>query len=215
MLTLFYSPGACSLASHIALREAGADFTPHRVSLAKGEHKTPEYLAINPHARVPALKVDETVVTENVAIISLIGRWYPASGLIPTDDMAAARAVELLAFFSSSVHVAFAHIFRPERYIGEEAGHEAVRQAGRRLVAGYLDEIERLAAGGTYIEGTFSAADLYPFVMSRWAGRAGFDLNAYPAWKAHTARVLERPAVQAALAEEGLGAPEFLPAAAA
>lgn len=86
MLRLFYSPGACSLVAHIALEEAGADYEPVRVMLAQGEHLKPEYLAINPRARVPALANAHGIVTENIAILNLIADMFEAPGSVPRDD---------------------------------------------------------------------------------------------------------------------------------
>ena len=112
-LKLFYSPGACSIVPHIALEEAGADFEPVRVMLAEGEHLKPEFLAINPHARVPALGTDRGVVTENIAILNLIADLYGAAGAVPRGDpLETARCNELLGWFSSSVHIAFAQVWR-------------------------------------------------------------------------------------------------------
>jgi glutathione S-transferase len=89
-LKLFYSPGACSLVAHIALEEAGAQFEPVRVTLAQGEHLTPDYLAINPHARVPALATDDGVITENIAILNYIADRFSTEGSVPAGDAFAA-----------------------------------------------------------------------------------------------------------------------------
>jgi len=116
-LRLFYSPGACSLVPHIALEEAGADFEPVRVTLAQGEHLKREYLAINPHARVPALAAGGGVVTENIAILNYIADLFGAEGSVPrSDPLKAARCNELLGWFASSVHIAFAQVWRAERF---------------------------------------------------------------------------------------------------
>src|SRR4051794_35919354 len=86
MLKLFYSPGACSIVPHIALEEAGADFEPVKVVLAEGQHLQPDYLAINPHARVPALGTDRGVITENIAVLNFIADQYGAAGSVPRGD---------------------------------------------------------------------------------------------------------------------------------
>src|SRR5438874_9568060 len=104
-LKLYYSPGACSLVPHIALEEAGAAFEPLRVAIADGRHLTSEYLAINPHARLPSLGTERGVITENIAVLNFIADHYGAPGsVLRGDAFAAARCNELLAWFASSVH---------------------------------------------------------------------------------------------------------------
>ena len=116
-LKLYYSPGACSLVPHIALEEAGAAFEPLRIPIADGCHLTPEYLAINPHARLPALGTERGVITENIAVLNFLADRFEAPGSVPRDDAyAAARCNELLGWFSSSVHIAFAQVWRGGRF---------------------------------------------------------------------------------------------------
>ena len=208
-LKLFYSPGACSLVSHIALEEAGADYEAVRVMLAQGEQLKPEYLAINPHARVPALATGEDVVTENVAILNYIADRFGAEGSVPRGDpLAAARCNALLGWFASSVHIAFAQLFRPARFVPDESLHEAVKAGGRAALQPYFDEIEGLAGEG-WLLGEFTAADSYLLTFFRWTRNLGFDVSSYPRWTALAARAIGRPAVQRALADEGLRAEEF------
>jgi glutathione S-transferase len=210
MLTLYYSPGACSLAPHLILEEAGAEFEAVRVTLAEGANRKPEYLAINPHGRVPALAEDGWVLTENPAILAYLGRRFPESGVLPGDLRLAARCEQLLAWSSSTVHVTFAQLWRAGRFVGDPALHEAVQARGREVLPDMFAEIEALCGKGDWLVGDrFTVADTYPFVFRRWARRAGFEVDAWPAWGAHAARVLARPAAQRALAREGLGAEEF------
>lgn len=125
MLELFYSPGACSLVTHIALEEAGEPFQPMRVTLMHGEHLTAEFLEINPRARVPALVTDNGVVTENLAILNLIGDLYGKDGSVPKEPFEAARCNELLGWFSSSVHI-------PSRRCGAASASPTTRSCSRR-----------------------------------------------------------------------------------
>ncbi len=217
MLTLYYAPGACSLAPHILLEEIGAEFQAVRLSLADGEQRKPAYLALNPQARVPTLVEGDFVLTETPAILSYLGHRYAESGLLPLTDLhQLARCEQLLAFFSSSVHVAVAQVWRTARYVDDASAYEAVRAGGRRALAGYFADMETLfAAADWLVGGRFSVADLYPLIIYRWALRLGDDMRRYPAWTAHASRLLERPAVRRALADEGLAAAEFQPPAAA
>ena len=119
MLTLYYAPGACSLASHIVLEESGEKYEAKRVDLAKGEQRTDAYLKIHPLGRVPALMLDNgEPLTENTAILPYLGKRF---GMWPKDGLAEARALSLIGYFASSVHPAHAHISRPERYATDTA----------------------------------------------------------------------------------------------
>ena len=210
MLKLFYSPGACSLVSHIALEEAGADYDAIRLNLAAGDQAKPEYLAINPHARVPALATDDGPITENIAILNFIADRFAKEGSVPRGDaFAAARCNALLGWLASSVHIAFAQIFRPGRFVGDEGLYEAVQQGGRTALKGYFAEIESLCGDGWVAGDAYTAADSYLLTFFRWARRMEFDLNFFLRWAALVARAIERPAVLRALEQEGLQPSEF------
>jgi glutathione S-transferase len=204
-LRLFYSPGACSLVAHIALEESGASFEAVRVPIADGAHHKPEYLAVNPRGLIPALEVDGEVVTENVAILALIARRFPEAKLFPKEDLGFARVLERSGFFATSVHVG---AFRP-LFIARRAG-QPWAQAEEDDLLGYFREIEALLEPGPWLlRERYSAADGYPLTFRRWGWRLGFDMAQYPRWTAHTAAMLERPAVARALDREGLAASEF------
>jgi glutathione S-transferase len=212
MLKLYYSPGACSLVTHIALEEASAEFEPVRVMLAEGEHLRPDFLAINPHARVPALTTNGGTVTENIAILNLIADLYEAPGSVPRDDpFAAARCNELLAWFASTVHVSFAQVWRASRFTRDEKVHDAIIAGGRENLEQHFAEIERLSDEEWLAGGVFTAADSYALTFFRWGRRIGTDMGGFPDWAALCGRVLARPAVEGALDREGLGAEEFRP----
>ena len=133
MLTLFYAPGACSMASHIVLEESGEKYQPKRMDLSKGEQKTAEYLKIHPLGRVPALKLDDgSPLTENTAILPYLGKRF---GLWPTDPVREAQALSAVGFFASSVHPAFAHVARPSAIPRTSRPSPASRRWGRSLSA--------------------------------------------------------------------------------
>jgi glutathione S-transferase len=210
MLKLYYSPGACSLVPHIAFEEAGAEFEPARVVLAEGENLSPEFLAVNRHARVPALGTDRGVISENIAVLNYIADLYRAEGSVPRDDPgAAARCNELLGWFSSSVHIAFAQVWRGSRFTDDQSLWPAIEAGGRVMLRRQFAEIDGLCAEGWLVPGRFTAADSYALTFLRWARRIGYDVAQYPRWVALAERVLERPAVQRALGREGLKAEEF------
>jgi glutathione S-transferase len=212
MLKLYYSPGACSLVPHVALAEAGAEFEAVRVVLADGEHRKLEFLAINPHARVPVLGTERGVITENVAILNFIADEFRAAGSVPRGDAyAAARCNELLAWFASSVHIAFAQIWRGERFTQDESLRPAIEAGGRKALEQQFAEIDSLCGTDWLVRGQYSAADNYALTFFRWGKRIGFDMAGYAAWAALVERVLARPAVQRALDREDLASDAFLP----
>ena len=125
MLTLYYAPGACSMAAHIVLEESGEKYQPQKVDLAGGEQRTEAYLKIHPLGRVPALRLDNgEPLAENTAILPYLGKRF---GLWPSEPMAEAKALSLIGFFAASVHPAHAHIGRPERGIVEHPGDACAR----------------------------------------------------------------------------------------
>lgn len=211
MLNLYYSPGACSLATHIALRETGEMFDAHSLDFAKQEQRSPEYLKVNPHGRVPALATDEGVVTEGPAILSYIAERYPETKLNPGDAYHRAHVRQLVAFFSGTVHPTFAHIFRPERYVGEGGPVDAAKATAMATLPGYFAEIDALFAKNDWAAGAdYTIADCYPFVFYRWARRVGFDMRAYEAWTKYIWRMLDRPAVAKAVEAEGLARADWI-----
>lgn len=203
MLTLYFSPGACSTAAHIVLNEAQAPFEAKVVSLRKGQHKEPAYLAINARGKVPALAVDGAVITENVAILPFIADRFPEAGLLPGDSLQRAVAMSWIGWLTSSVHPAFSPLFGPQRFIdGEE--HQAALVARARAIADErLSEIDRMLAGKDYALGAFSVVDAYLFPFFHWANAyLGFDMSRYPNYVAHHERMKARPAVKRTLEAE-------------
>src|SRR5438874_10295122 len=128
MLTLYYAPGACSMASHIAIEETGAPYKTKLVNLARGEQTKPEYQnSVNPRGKVPALRTDDGVLTENVAILTYLARTFPDAKLLPTDPIGLARCLSHMAYLSNALHPTFARIVRPERIAPDPAAQEAVK----------------------------------------------------------------------------------------
>lgn len=204
---LYYSPGACSLAPHIILQEIGLPFEL-RLADARGKRllENADYVAVNPRGRIPALHIDGFLLTENVAIVSYLALQHPHAGLLPQAPQARARCLEMLAWLSSTVHVAFAGIWRPERFVTGTDHAAALEAHGRAAVTRYFAEIESAYAARGFAAGPeYSAADAFPFVLFRWGKRIGLDMHQqYPAWSAVVARLWERPAVQRAIAAEEL-----------
>jgi len=112
-IKLYYAPGACSFASHIAIEEVGVAYEAERLDLAAGDQRKPEYLKLNPRGRVPTCVVDGHVITENVGIISYFAGGYPQAGIWPKDTWHQALAISTMAWLSNSVHATYGHLVRP------------------------------------------------------------------------------------------------------
>jgi len=200
---LYYMPGACSLASHIALREIEADFEIDKVdSSTKTTESGESFSAINLKGRVPALRLDDgTVVTEGAAVLQFIADQAPAKKLAPEyGSLARTQLQEHLNFIASELHKAFSPLFSAKPPTGE------ARKDAEDLIGQKFDVIETILSDGRqYLLGdTFGVADSYLFVVAGWATPTGVGLGDRPYLRAFMDRVAARPTVQAAMQAEGL-----------
>ncbi|MBU1376580.1 MAG: glutathione S-transferase N-terminal domain-containing protein [Alphaproteobacteria bacterium] len=203
MIKLFWSPGSCALASHIALEEAGAPYEAVRTNLREKANLTPEYLALNPKGRVPALVTDQGVLTENVAILAWIAHAFPEARLAPTDPWAFAQAQAFNTYLASTVHVAYAHRMRGYRWADEESSFEDMRRKVPQTMSAGFQLIEDEFLRGPFVLGeAFSICDAYLFTLADWLEGAGVDPKQFPKVYAHRERVRARPAVGKVLAAE-------------
>jgi glutathione S-transferase len=203
MLKLFHGVGSCSLAALIALEEAGADYELVRMSTAAGDQRKPEYLAVNPKGRVPALVTERGVLTENVAILAYIAQTHPAANLAPADPWDFARMQAFNSYLASTVHVAHAHKHRGYRWATEESSFADMRRkvAENETECFRLIEAEHLA--GPWVMGDqFTVADGYLFTIADWLEEDGVDCRQFPRVHEHRERVRARPAVRKVLAEQ-------------
>lgn len=208
---LYYSPGACSLATHIVLEEVGDRFELSRVDLAAGQQNSAEYLRVNSKARVPAFTDGDWVLTEVPAILRYIAARHPSSGLWPWDPREEARCAEWLNWLSSTIHIAFAHLRRASRYATDPRAIEDVAATAKRTCRELWLAVDAKIGGGPWALGErYSVVDPYLLVFWTW-GRGpalGFDMaQDFPHWTAHALRLAGRPAVQRAFAREGLPLP--------
>ncbi len=214
--TLYYSPGACSMSAHLFLLEVGADFVAHPVVIANGDHRKPEFLAINPRGRVPALAVDGTIIVENIAILNLLAARHADAGLLPAPGTVDhARCLSRMSWIATSLHIAFAQIWRGERFVSDSADFPQVAARGRALVAEYFGELDAhfAATGGWYLGEAYSLVDINLLPFYRFGNRIGLDMAGdYPAFTAWQDRMLVRPAVQKVLATEGVAMTDRIPA---
>ena len=204
-IKLYYGPGACSLASHIALEEVGLPYETVRLDLAAGDQRKPEYLALNPRGRVPTLVVDGHILTENVGILTYLGGGYPKKGLWPDDTWHQAVAVSTMAWLSNTVHSTFAHLVRVQRYTDDPAAQESVKAKARTMYGDQLAEIDALLKGRKWAIGNhYTVVDGYLLVFYRWGNRNNFPVKQLANYTALMDKVLARPAVKKVMADEGI-----------
>lgn len=200
-MKLYYLPGACSLSPNIVAHELGIALTLDKVDgktklTASGEN----FLEVNPKGYVPAIRLDDgEILTEGPAIVQYLADLKPESGLAPPNGtLARYRLQEILTYINSELHKTFSPLFNPA--IPDETRAERVAYLKRRY--GY---IEGILSRQPYLMGEhFTVADAYLFVVTHWSRVIKLDLSEFPALLAFQKRVAERPAVQAAMREEGL-----------
>jgi len=211
MLTLYRARGAGSLAPHIVLEEIGAPYETREVMINQGSRADvlvdPEYLAINPKGRIPALRVGDEVLTEAPAILTFLARRHPEAGLLPTEPFAEARCFEWMNWLATAVHAgAFSQIVRPQRFVSDEKDYPAVVARGRQHVAtAYTYIEEQLAGRDTAVPRQFTIVD--PYLLFFYLGSKGAGnpmAERYPNWTRVSETALARPAVQRVLAKEGI-----------
>jgi glutathione S-transferase len=205
---LYYLPGSAAMAPHAALEEAGAAYELVRVERDEGSSR-PDYLAVNPLGRVPALVDGELVLWESAAVCLYVAERHPESGLLPPPGTAErAIAVRWLVYLTNTIQATFMHFAYPERLLGGDPSASAavVAGAGRDLDAAY-DHVDALLGDGPYLLGeTFCLADLYLHMTTRWCRRLPRKAWSLPHVGPHYARLSKRPSVARMLEGQGIAA---------
>ncbi|HXZ01662.1 MAG TPA: glutathione S-transferase family protein [Stellaceae bacterium] len=204
MFTLYYAPDTCALAAHIALEEANAVFRLERIDFAKAEQQQAPYLAINPKARVPALATARGVLTETPAILAFIAQSFPGARLAPLDDPFAFAEVQAFNdYLCATLHVAHAHRMRGERWADDPAALAAMQRKVPQSVTACYELIDRHMLKGPWVMGKgYTIGDPYLFTIAQWLEDDGVDAARFPRVIDHRRRMLERPAVRKAIADE-------------
>lgn len=202
MLKLFTAPGTCALASHITLEEAGAQFELARLDFGRDDQRKPEYLAVNPKGRVPALVTAQGVLTETPAILAYLAQTFPQARLAPlTDPWEFARLQSINSYLCSTVHVSHAHRARGKRWVDDDASIEAMKKKVAQNMRDCFALIEQDMLQGPWMMGAdYSVCDPYLFTIARWLEGDGVDIARFPKVAAHFKQMQARPAVQRALA---------------
>ena len=200
MYTLYYMPGACSMAVHVALNEIGAPFTLEAV----GQPRTAEFLKINPRGQVPVLKIDDFVLREGAAILTYLLDTNK-SPLLPASGVERAKALEWLSFANSSLHPAYGRLFMQHKLLGEQAPSNPLYGPSIAAVRKYWDEIEQQLANQPYLCGKeCTIADILVTVIANWSPNFKQPINFGPKTKALFNRIIERPTYKKALASESV-----------
>lgn len=206
-LTLFASPRACSLACHIALEDSGLAYSVDIVKIREGQHLTEDYLRVNPWGKIPALRIDDEVLTEAQAILSYIGDTSKVN-LLPRDNaLARARAHEWMNFLTATVHIAFRPLFKPHYLIGDPALFPKLQEIGIPNLRKTLLEVDRRLEGKTWALGDhYSVVDPYLLVFWIWSQRDDIvpHVADMPNWKAQAERMFARDSTWTCLNREGI-----------
>jgi glutathione S-transferase len=204
MLKLYYAPGTCALASHIALEEAGAAYTTERLDFKSNQQNSPEYLAINPKGRVPSLVTDRGILTETPAMLAYIAQSFPKAELAPLEDpFTFAKVQAFNNYLCATVHVAHAHKMRGARWATEETTFADMKRMVPKTVGACFALIERDMLKGPWVMGErYTICDPYLFTLAGWLEGDSVDIATLPKVADHRKRMAERPAVRKVLAEE-------------
>ena len=207
-LELYFAPGACSFVPHVALEAikaaTGQAFEPRLVKLHKGEHHTPEYLALNPNGQVPVLVVDGKPLVQIVAICEFLERSFPKAGLPPTEPWARAQALSQLAWMNNTVHPTFTRVFRASEFAESEAARAEVKKVAAAKYRALLERIQGwIGEAKPYWFGDrITCHDAYAFTLLRWGGMAGVDPKSLPGYLAYIERVIAAAPVAQVLERE-------------
>jgi glutathione S-transferase len=204
MFTLYYAPHTCALASHIALEDAGASYSLKRIDFGKTEQLSPPYLTINPKARVPAMVTPRGILTETPAILAFIAQSFPQARLAPVDDpFAFAELQAFNSYLCATLHVAHAHRMRGHRWVDDPDAIVAMQKKVPHSVGACYELIDRMMLRGPWVMGeNYTVADPYLFTVAQWLEADGVNPSCIPRVIAHRSRMMERPNVGKAIADE-------------
>lgn len=205
MMTLWFAPNTCARVALTALEEIGEPFETRLIAFMAGDHRKPDFLAVNPAGKVPALETPQGVLVQNGAILTYLAERYPDAGLLPQPQDPFGRALIRAELFrcSSDLHPLVTRFVMAAMISTDEADAPRIREKAAESLLMQLRPINaRLESGDWYLGQHWSVLDAYlAWIWFRITG-TGFDAGAFPALSAHYARAIARPSAQAALARE-------------
>jgi glutathione S-transferase len=206
MLTLYFAKGTCALASHIALEDTGEAYETKRIDFSQNAQQSPEYLAINPKGRVPALVTPQGILTESPAILAYVAQSFPKAKLAPLDDpFAFAQMQSFNSYLCSTVHIAHAHRPRGSRWADEASSLADMKRKVPQTMSACFTMIEQKMLKGPWVMGeSYTVADPYLYTLGRWLESDSVNIKTFPRVYEHHRRMKDRPNVRKVLADEGL-----------
>ena len=202
MLKFYYAPKTCALAVHLALEHIGEPYEAIALDFANQAQRSPEYLALNPKGRVPALVTEQGILTETPALLLYLCQRYPDAKLAPLHDLfAIAKMQAFNSYLCSTVHVAHAHRVRGIRWADDPSAIEAMKKKVPQTMGDTMALIENGMLEGPWVMGEqYTVADMYLFTIAGWLEGDGVDLSKLPRVIAHRERMANDPKVQRVLA---------------
>ena len=180
-MKLYYAPQTISIAVAIALNEAGVDYTPVKLNFPTGEQAKPDYLAINPKGRVPAIVTQQGILTETGALLDYVAALAPKANLVPNDPFKAAQMRSVMYYLASTMHVNHAHKLRGQRWADQQSSFDDMAQKAPQTMTESCRFIEDHALQGPYVMGDeITLADCYLYIISTWLEGDGVDLDTFP-----------------------------------
>lgn len=203
-MRLFYAPHTCSLASHIVLEQVGAKYSTVRINFAANDQRKPEYLAINPKGRVPALVTQQGILTETPAILAFLAHTFPDARLAPFEDHFAFAEVQAFnSYLCSTLHVAHSHRMRGSRWADDPAAIAAMQRKVPESVGSCYELIESTMLKGPWVMGdAYTICDPYLFTIAQWLEEDGLNSSQFPKVMAHRNRMSSRPEVRRAISDQ-------------
>lgn len=203
-LTLYYSPGASSLAPHIVLHESGLPFSATKIDIAGGFPTS--FRELNPKLRVPILTIDDIVITENPAIMLAVAQMCPEKQLTGSSDIERVRTAEWMNWLSGTVHTqAFGGFLKPARYANDATAQKAVKEKSLETLLDCLNIIEESLSSLHAVGNRFTLVDIFLYILYRFGARSGLPMEtSYPKYSALVVNLYKRKSVQAALESEGV-----------
>jgi glutathione S-transferase len=204
MYTLYYAPGTCALASHLALEQVGAPYRAERLDLSSNEQRSARYLQLNPKGRVPALVTPRGTLSETPAILLFVAQSFPDAEIAPLDDpFELARVNAFNSYLCSTVHVAHAHGRRGKRWADDDGAIESMKRKVAQNMSECFTLVEQELLVGPFVFGErYGISDMYLYTIARWLEGDGVDINKFPKVAAFRARMEGDPVVQKVLAAE-------------
>jgi glutathione S-transferase len=204
MLTLYYAPGTCALATHLALEYAGLPYEAVRLDFKQQQQRSDEYLRVNPKGRVPALVTERGVLTETPALLQYVAQSAPQARLAPLEDaFLLAQMNEFNSYLCSTVHVAHAHGARGYRWSDDPQAIESMKKKVPQTMGDAFELIETRMFQGPWVLGQpFSTSDLYLYTVTRWLQGDHVDVQRFPKVADHLRRMEAQPQVRKVLASQ-------------